>query len=145
MASLRASLHLPCGMCTLRCWRNMLAADALTRATLSSERHSHCRLDWSGAPLLSSVNAEHKGMMPPLSSLTKKTKGRKRAGDKVAPLEHIMGYTAERDDDEDDDADDDVDDGSGDGVVERDAIKRMAAKMEARAAKARAEAAHAGQ
>lgn len=51
----------------------------------------------------------------------------------------------DEDDDEEDDKDGNEDDDDGDGVVERDAIKRMAAKMAARAAKVRAEAAAAGQ
>jgi hypothetical protein len=93
---------------------------------------------------MDNVNPNLKAVLPPLSSLTKKTKGRKRAADKLAPLGRIMGYTEEgaAADDEDDDLDDndDDDDDDGDGVVEREAIKRMAAKMEARAAKARAEA-----
>lgn len=92
---------------------------------------------------MDNVNPNLKGVLPPLSSLTKKTKGRKRAADKMAPLGHIMGYTEEGADEDDEDGDlddDDDDDDDGDGVVEREAIKRMAAKMEARAAKARAEA-----
>ena len=99
------------------------------------------RMDWSGAPLMDTVNPDLKAVLPPLSTLTQKTKGRKRASDKVAPLERIMGYTHEGADDDDDDDDVGGADGDeGDGVVEREAIKRMAAKMEARAAKARAEA-----
>ena len=109
-------------------------------------RGPRCRLDWSGAPLVAGVNPASKDILPPLSTLTKKVKGRRRAADKAAPLERILGYTddaGESDDDEDVAGGDDDDD--GDGVVERETIKRMAAKMEARAAKARADAAAAGQ
>ena len=102
---------------------------------------SECRTDWSGAPLMDTINPDLKPVLPPLSTLTKKTKGRKRASDKAAALERIMGYTHEGADDDEEDEEADGDDGdAGDGVVERAAIKRMAAKMEARAAKARAEA-----
>lgn len=76
-------------------------------------------------------------MVPDLSATTRRTKGKKKA-DKPVQLERIMGYTADSDvgDSESDGEDDD----EKDGVLERDFIKRMAAKMEARAAKEKAEA-----
>ena len=99
-----------------------------------------CRLDWSGAPLLDNVNPKLKPVLPDLSTLTKRVKGRKRNAGKTAPLDRIRGYTSDAADFESADEDDDEDDDVADGVLEREAIKRTAAKMEARAAKARAEA-----
>lgn len=99
------------------------------------------RLDWSGAPLMDPVNPELKGILPDLGAMTKRVKGRRRP-DKAVALDSIMGYTHDdRFEEDDEDADGGDGDDDKDAVVERDQIKRMAAKMEARAAKARAEAA----
>lgn len=90
---------------------------------------------------MDTVNPELKGILPDWGAMSKRVKGRRRP-DKAVALESIMGYTH---DERFDDDDEEVDGGDGDDdkdvVVERDQIKRMAAKMEARAAKARAEAA----
>jgi hypothetical protein len=83
------------------------------------------------------VNPVLRGMLPDLSTMTKKSKGRKRT-EKVVPLERIVGYTDDAAGDEDDEDKDDAEDDSN-GVLDRNTIKRMAAKMAARAAKARAE------
>jgi hypothetical protein len=89
---------------------------------------------------MGTVNPELRGMLPDLSTMTKKSKGRKRA-EKVVPLDRIIGYTDDANADEDDeDKDDDEDDSNG--MLDRNTIKRMAAKMAARAAKARAETEH---
>lgn len=90
---------------------------------------------------MDTVNPDLKGVLPDWGSMSKRVKGRRRP-DKAVALDSIMGYTH---DDRYDEEEDDLEGGEGDddkdAVVERDQIKRMAAKMEARAAKARAEAA----
>jgi hypothetical protein len=90
--------------------------------------------------MISTINVELRGLVPDLSASTRRTKGKKKA-DKPVQLERIMGYTFERPGDDDGDDDDGDDDDEKDGVLERDFIKRMAAKMEARAAKEKADAA----
>ena len=97
-------------------------------------------MDWSGAPLVDTINPDLRGLVPDLSNATKKVKGKRRPDAKVVNLERIMGYTDDADgDDVEDDDDEDEEDDDKDGVLERDSIKRMAAKMEARAAKELAE------
>jgi hypothetical protein len=89
---------------------------------------------------MENVNPELKGILPEWGATTKRVKGRRRP-DKAVALDRIMGYTQEDRYDEEDEEMDDEDEDDKDTVVEREHIKRMAAKMEARAAKARAEAA----
>jgi hypothetical protein len=89
---------------------------------------------------MDTVNPELRGKLPDLSSMTKRVKGRRRP-EKVVALDRIMGCTEDDRAEDDDDEEDDGDDDDKDAVVEREHIKRMAAKMENRAAKARAEAA----
>lgn len=132
-------------MCSLyaetnRCLVWVLRYQVIVEACLSCLSRL-CRLDWSGAPLMDTINPELKGILPDWGAMSKRVKGRRRP-DKAVALDSIMGYTH---DDRFDEDDEEVDGGDGDddkdAVVERDQIKRMAAKMEARAAKARAEAA----
>lgn len=87
---------------------------------------------------MDTVNPELKGKLPDLSAMTRRVKGRRKP-EKVVALDRIMGCTEEADEDEEEE--DDGDDDDKDAVVDREQIKRMAAKMETRAAKARAEAA----
>jgi hypothetical protein len=86
------------------------------------------------------VNPTLKPVLPDLSTLTRRAKGRKRASDKPAQLERIMGYTEDAADDEEEEEEDEGENDDKDGVLERETIKRTAAKMEARAAKALSEA-----
>jgi hypothetical protein len=99
-----------------------------------------CRLDWSGAPLLDPVNPELKGKLPDLSAMTKRVKGRRKP-EKIVALDCIMGCTDEDRAEEDEEEESDEEDDDKIAVVDREQIKRMAEKMETRAAKARAEAA----
>jgi hypothetical protein len=89
---------------------------------------------------MDTVNPELKGKLPDLSAMTKRVKGRRKPEKSVA-LDRIMGCTEDDKADEDEEEEDDGDEDDKDAVVDREQIKRMAAKMETRAAKARAEAA----